>query len=732
MERALAKTKGVLHAEVSFPHRTAKVTLANDVDVDIALAAITEAGYEPAATREQILARTAAGEAVARAERDRQALARSAIVALAIAALQMLATMPFMAHGHGMSAALASPAGHPFLHWALFASTLVVIVLARSFFVRAWSALRARTADMNTLVALGAGTAFAYSTAATIAPSAFSTNGAAPTVHFEAASFILAFVMLGRALEERARAKTTEAQGTLLALVPPHATLLGPDGETKIAADRVRPGDIFVLRPGARAPADGEVVEGRSLVDESWFTGESARVSKGPGDVVHTGTLAGNGLLHVRATHTGSDTRLARIATLTADAQSSRAPIQRRADRVAAVFAPAIVLVALLAAAAWALLGPEPKLVNALTTFVTVVVVSCPCALGLATPTAIATAVGRAAQLGILVRSAEALERAAHIDVVALDKTGTLTAGEPTLVEFTVHGDGPLGEDDVLAYAAAVEHGSEHPVGSAIVAAARERDLTIPEAKDFEAHAGAGARARVGGRDVRVGAIAWLEESGVATAGATPPPEAAFGVAVDGMLRAWGVVADRVRDEATEAVARLRALGIEVIMLTGDREEVARAVAERVGIDDVRAGLSPEAKQAELQRIAASGKRVAMCGDGINDAPSLATAHLGISIAGGTDAAMEASDVTLLADGIGPLPDALGLARETMRVIGRNLAWAFGYNLVLVPVAAGALVPWLGLRLPPALASAAMALSSISVVLSSLRLRRFMRSRSRR
>ncbi|MBS2012925.1 MAG: cadmium-translocating P-type ATPase [Deltaproteobacteria bacterium] len=731
VERALTKASGVVSAEVSFATKSAKVTLAADADVDVALTAITKAGYEPAATRAQILAREAAGAAAKKEEEDRRVLARSAVIALAVASLQMLVGMPLMSHGHGMASSLASPSVHPFLRYALLASTLYVLVLARSFFVRAWAALRARTADMNTLVALGAGTAFLYSAAATLAPGAFSADGSPPDVHFEAASFILAFVMIGRALEERARARTTEAQGALLALVPATATLLRGDEETKVPAEHVRPGDVFVLRPGDRAPADGTVVKGESLVDESLLTGESARTPRREGDIIHAGTLAANGLLHVRATLTGSDTRISRIASLTSEAQATRAPVQRKADRVAAIFAPAIVLFALAAAIAWAAFGPEPKLVNALTTFVTVVVVSCPCALGLATPTAIATAVGRAAQLGILVRSADALERAAAIDVVALDKTGTLTAGEPTLVSFEVSGEGPLGEDEVLAHAASVEHGSEHPVGAAIVAAAEARGLALHDAKDFVAFAGAGARARVGGRDVRVGAIGWLEESGVVVGDAKPPAEAAFGVAIDGALRGWGVVADRVRDEAREAVAQLLSQGVQVVMLTGDREDVARAVAERVGIEDVRAGLSPEGKQAELRALAASGRHVAMCGDGVNDSPALASAHVGISVAGGTDAAMESSDITLLSEGIASLPDVIGLARSTLRVIGQNLAWAFAYNLVLVPVAAGALVPVLGVRLPPALASVAMALSSISVVTSSLRLRRFKRGPAR-
>jgi P-type Cu+ transporter len=412
---------------------------------------------------------------------------------------------------------------------------------------------------------------------------------------------------------------------------------------------------------------------------------------------------------------------VARIAALVEDAQSTRAPIQRLADRIAAYFAPGIVAVATLSALAWWVFGPEPRLTFALTTFVTVVVVSCPCALGLATPTAIATAIGRAAQLGILVRSGDALERVAQVDTVAIDKTGTLTEGEPMVVDLVAIPEADTAR--VLRLAAAVERGSEHPVGEAIVAEANERGLDVPEITRFIATAGAGARADVEGHDVRVGSIAWLAAQGI-----TMPAEeldAAFGIAIDGALAGHGKVADSLRDEAPAAVAQLRAMGVRVVILTGDREEIARAVGAALQVDDVRSELGPEQKLAALEELAHEGRRVAMCGDGVNDAPALARAHVGIAVGSGTDAAVDASDVTLLTGGVAHLPDAVALARQTMRVVRQNLAWAFAYNLALVPIAAGVLVPWVGYRMPPALASAAMALSSISVVLSSLRLRRF-------
>ncbi|MBX3192715.1 MAG: cadmium-translocating P-type ATPase [Labilithrix sp.] len=725
--RVLSKTPGVVEANVSFATRSATVTLGDAAkDLPAALAAILDAGFEPTATAEQILSQKTALAATAAAEREQKKLARDAVAALGVAALQMLISMPAMASAHGVSPSFV-PAGPPWLRWALMASTLGVMWIARSFYVRAWSALRHRTADMNTLVALGSGVAFVYSAAATAFPSAFVADGKLPEVHFEAASFILAFILLGRALEARARAKTTAALDGLLALVPATAIVLRDGAEARVPASAIAAGDTFVLKSGARAPADGVVTSGASKIDEAMLSGESRLVDKVAGDAIHAGTLASGGMLHVRATQTGEGTQLARIGALVAKAQGTRAPVQHLADRVAAVFAPAIVGVALAAAIAWAVFGPEPRAVHAITTFVTVVVVSCPCALGLATPTALATAIGRAAQLGVLVRSGDALERAASVDTVALDKTGTLTEGEPAVVDFvTLAANDGLDERAILRLAAGVERGSAHVVGRAIVRAAEDLELAIPEPAAFAEETGAGVRATVDGHDVRVGAIAWLAEQEIAM----PPegaPDAAFGVAVDGALRGHGKVADRLREESRDVVDRLRAMGLSVVVLSGDREAIARAVGAQIGTDDVRAALGPEGKLDALVALERDGRRVAMCGDGVNDAPALARAHVGIALGSGADAAADAADVTLMQGGLADLPLTLALARRTMRVVRQNLAWAFAYNLVLVPVAAGALVPVLGLRMPPVLASVAMALSSVSVVLSSLRLRRFER-----
>jgi Cu+-exporting ATPase len=693
VEKAVAKAPGVVKVEVSLPRHVAHVTLAAPAqDLRAVLEAILDAGYEPAASAQQILAKRTASAAAAAAAAERTRLTRSAVLAVAIASTQMLVMLAF---GHAS-------------HLVLLVSTVPVVWVARSFFVRAWSATRHGTADMNTLIALGSGTAIAASTVATFAPRVL--NG---EVHFEAASFILGFVLVGRALEARARARTTAALDALLALVPAVVTLVKDGVEMRVAAAEVRPGDEVALRPGDRVPVDGAILTGTSRLDESTLTGESRAIAKKPGDEVHAGTLVVDGALRVRATRTGDDTQLARITALVEHAQGTRAPVQRLADRAAAVFAPVIVVIALGSALAWALLGPEPRAVNAVATFVAVVVVSCPCALGLATPTALATAVGRAAELGVLMRSGEALERAAEVDTVALDKTGTLTTGEPALASFDAKDDAK--DDDALRLAAAAERGSEHAVGRAILEAARARGLDVPEATDFEATAGAGVRATVQSHDVKVGRLAWLGAEG----------NASFGVMVDGALVATGTVADALRPEAKDVVARLRALGLRIVVLTGDRDDVARAVCTQLGIDEVHAELHPQDKLAKLDALAKAGRKVAMCGDGVNDAPSLARAHVGVSLSSGTDAAVDASDVTLLSGGLGHLPDALGIARRTMHVVRQNLGWAFVYNIILVPVAAGALVPSFGIRMPPVLASVAMALSSVSVVLSSLRLRRF-------
>jgi Cu+-exporting ATPase len=497
--------------------------------------------------------------------------------------------------------------------------------------------------------------------------------------------------------------------------------VLRGDEEVEIAAAEVRVGDVLVVRPGERIPVDGRVRSGAAAVDESMLTGEPMPATRGPGDRVVGGTLSVDGRLVVEADRVGSTTVLAQIARMVEHAQGTKAPIARAADRVASVFAPAVAAIALAAGALWLGVGPEPRVANALVTLVTVLVVACPCAMGLATPTALIAGIGRGAELGILFKSGEAVERLAAVRTVALDKTGTLTAGAPEIVAVR-----PLGGADAreaLALAAGVESGSEHPVARAVIRYAQREGLAPPPVDAFLAHPGRGASGRVRGHDVLVGSAELLRERGIAVEGDAGDRTAAW-VAVDGHAVLALELSDAPRPEARAAVRALERLGVRVVVLTGDREAPARAVASEAGITDVRAGLDPAAKLAAVSQLRREAP-TAMVGDGINDAPALARADVGLAMGGGTDVALEAGDVALLSGRLDGVPDAIALARATLRTVRRNLFWAFAYNTLTIPIAAGALYPVLGVRMPPALAAATMALSSVSVVLSSLALRRF-------
>jgi Cu+-exporting ATPase len=542
-------------------------------------------------------------------------------------------------------------------------------------------------------------------------------------------SFIIGLVLLGHVLEGRARTRTSSAIRALVGLSPRTARVVREGVEEDIDVAQVRRGDVVAVRPGERVPVDGRVVDGSSAVDEAMLTGEPLPVDKTVGDRVVGGTLNRQGALRFVAERVGEDTVLAQIVALVRHAQSTRAPVQALADRISAVFVPVVLGIALVSAGTWAWLGPEPRLVHALIAFVTVAVIACPCALGLATPTALVVGLGRGAALGVLVKSGDALERAASIDTVVLDKTGTVTEGKPRVSDIAcVQRD----EREVLALAAAVEAGSEHPIGSAILAAARERGLEVTRASGFAAAPGGGARGRVGEREVAVGTARWLASAGIDTAAleARAAAMAASGatpvlVAVDGRAVAVLAVRDRARPGAREAIARLAAMGLRVVMLTGDRREAARALADEVGIGEVRAELSPRDKLDAIDALKSEGRRVAMVGDGINDAPALAHADVGIAVGSGTDVALEAAEVALLRSGLDGVPVVVALARRTMRTIHANLFWAFAYNVLGIPVAAGVLYPVFGLVLSPVFAAAAMALSSVSVVANSLRLKGF-------
>jgi Cu+-exporting ATPase len=608
----------------------------------------------------------------------------------------------------------------------LFLTLFVMLWAGRHLYSRAWAALRHGTGNMNTLVSLGTGAAFLYSAAVTLRPSFFTSRGIAPDVYFEAVIIILALVLAGNTLESRAKRQTSAALRSLMDLQPRTARIVRGGDETDIPVEEVRSGDILVVRPGERVPVDGVVTEGESGVNESMLTGESMPVGKTPGDKLIGGTVNTTGALRFRATAIGADSVLAHILRLMREAQTSKPPIQRLADRISAIFVPVVVGIAILTAAVWYLFSGAGA--ASFTSAVAVLIIACPCAMGLAVPTAVMVATGRGARAGILIRGGEALERARTLDTVVLDKTGTVTVGRPVVTDIETAA--AFDESAVLALTAAVEKASEHPLAAAVVQNARERGITIPTAASFSAAPGRGVTGRVGDRNVAVGNEPYLRQlrtdpepllaasSRLADEGKTP-----LLVAIDGQPAAVIAVADVIRPTSPDAVAALKAMDLKVILLTGDREATARAIARQAGIDDVIAGVLPDEKAAEIGRLQARGHVVAMVGDGINDAPALAQADIGIAMGSGADVAAEAASVTLMRSDLAGVVSAIRLSRTTMRVMKQNLFWAFVYNVVGIPIAAGVLYPAFGILLSPILASAAMAFSSVSVVTNSLRLR---------
>ncbi|MFF2047959.1 heavy metal translocating P-type ATPase [Stenotrophomonas bentonitica] len=727
VERGLAQLPGVIAASVNLATERAQVRhLAGTVSVADLVAAVENAGYTARAAG---VSTAAAGD---QEEERREAEARALRRSLLLAAVLTLPVFILEMGSHLV------PAMH---HWVMHAvglqtswylqfalATLVLFGPGLRFFRKGVPALLRGAPDMNSLVSLGTAAAYGYSVVATFAPGVLPPGTA--NVYFEAAVVIVTLILLGRTLEARAKGRTSQAIKRLVGLQARTARVQRGDETVEVPLDEVTPGDVVLVRPGEKVPVDGAVVEGASYVDESMITGEPVPVAKAVGAEVVGGTLNTTGAFSFRVTKVGGDTVLAQIIRLVEQAQGSKLPIQALVDRVTMWFVPAVMAAAALTFLVWLVLGPAPALTFALVNAVAVLIIACPCAMGLATPTSIMVGTGRAAELGVLFRKGEALQALRDVSVIALDKTGTLTKGRPELTDLEP-ADG-FQADEVLALVAAVETRSEHPIAEAIVAAARARGLALAAIERFEAVPGFGVSARVAGRTVAVGADRYMTRLGLEVAAFRPTAQrlgeqgrSPLYAAIDGRLAAVIAVADPIKESTPAAIQALHALGLKVAMITGDNAATAAAIARQLGIDEVAAEVLPDGKVVALKRFRAGGAKVAFVGDGINDAPALAEADVGLAIGTGTDVAIEAADVVLMSGDLRGVPNAIALSQATIRNIKQNLFWAFAYNAVLIPVAAGLLYPFNGTLLSPIFAAAAMALSSVFVLGNALRLKRF-------
>jgi Cu+-exporting ATPase len=745
IERYLRKVDGVVEANVNLATERASVLARSEVTVDQLIAAVEAAGYEAKLLVDagSTVPRMATGEPAEPHAAHREAGApetsfqqrhladtRRRLVVAAVLTTPLLLGLASMT----VAPFLPDVFMNPWLQLAL--ATPVQFYAGWPFYKGAWKVARHRATDMNTLIAVGTSAAYFYSLAAILFPDFFRAAGVATgeqlPLYFDTSSAIITLILLGRFLEARARSHTSDAIKKLIGLAPRTARVLRDGREADIPIEDVVRGDLVLVRPGEKVPVDGVVRDGRSAVDESMITGESMPVTKEPDDEVIGGTLNTSGAFRFEATRVGRDTVLAQIVRLVQDAQGSKAPIQRLADLVTSYFVPAVLAIAALTFVVWFVVGPEPAFNLALLNMVAVLIIACPCALGLATPTSIMVGTGKGAENGVLFRNAEALERLHNVRAIVLDKTGTLTEGKPRVTDV-IRVEGGPDESELLRLVASAERGSEHPLGEAIVRfAADERGLEVSDPAEFEAVSGQGIVASVGDRRVLVGRPAFLEDHGIETTPIREAGEELAGVgktpvfvAIGDRLAAVIAVADTLKPGSAEAVAELHRQGLEIAMLTGDNETTARAIARQAGVDRVLADVRPDEKAAQVRKLQAEGKLVAMVGDGINDAPALAQADVGIAIGTGTDVAIESASVTLMSGDLRALVTAFALSRATMRNIKQNLFWAFAYNVALIPLAAGFFYPFTGWLLDPIFAAAAMALSSVTVVSNALRLRRF-------